>query len=87
MYFFSHSLELFSVGRGASPVGALPPYPPTLLHTHFIHPAFAFMYQSKGFCFISCLELTHDTWYLVRLNELSNYDILLHSFTIYFLSV
>ena len=77
-YIICHSLELFGVGRGASPVGALPPYLPTLLHTHFIHPAFAFMSQSKGFCLISCLELPNDTWHLVRLNELSNYDILLH---------
>ena len=41
VYFLSHSLELFGVGRGVSPVGALPPYLPLLLLcslTHFEYP-------------------------------------------------
>ena len=33
MNFFSHSLEFLSVGRALAPVGALPPYLPTLLLT------------------------------------------------------
>ena len=40
-YIICHSLELFGVGRGVSPVGALPPYLPLLLLcslTHFEYP-------------------------------------------------
>lgn len=33
MYFLCHNLEFLSVGRGVRPVGALPPYLPTLLLT------------------------------------------------------
>ena len=59
---FSIIFCLLGVGRGVCPVGALPPYLPTLLLTHFIHPKSPFMIQSIMFCLPPFIELSDNLW-------------------------
>ena len=56
---------ILGVGRGVRPVGALPPYLPTLLLTHFIHPKYPFMMPSIMFCLPPFIELSDNLWFFL----------------------